>query len=485
MSLSFLISIIVIIFVTIISIYTSKYMLLCVIAYCIYEQISFRIKRGTIHGPIFIPPIVGYIYESMNPKMREYAELWKKGTLVATSVLGKFIIVCNSSESVKQILTDNTGDIELCLVNSMKKIISPDNFVFTMGQVHKDQRMNFISFLSKKNMGKYIDLQLNKFNEIISMWVINFSQNTYHHHFRKINLYSFFNIFFGSYLDTMYYRTVSENLEIITKSLQLVNFPLNMPGTNVWNAINAREEIVKIFEETIEISRKNPNNNLCLLNEFNNSLQKIVDEKKPPLLNCDTELLKDTNKLALAIFSFIFASQDALTSAVSWTIAQLANNMDVQETLFKEINKNSDMQKSIYLESFVKEVLRFRCPVIMVPHITTNSYKLEDHIIPKNTIVIPSIWASAHDKKFKTPDIFNPERFMDPNQIFNNSYIFGTGQHACLGMYYTIQHLTVLIIAILKKYKISSDGIIDVNDVQIFSTSYPNKNIKFRFTKRI
>src|ERR1700744_400074 len=123
MSKSFLISLVVVGLLSFLSSYISKKLPFAIFLYCIYEQISFKIKRGSIPGPLIIPPIFGFIYESIYPKMEGYANLWKLGPLASTTVFGKFIVVCNSPILAKQILSETTNIVELYLISSMKEII--------------------------------------------------------------------------------------------------------------------------------------------------------------------------------------------------------------------------------------------------------------------------------------------------------------------------------------------------------------------------
>lgn len=45
-----------------------------------------------------------------------------------------------------------------------------------------------------------------------------------------------------------------------------------------------------------------------------------------------------------------------------------------------------------YLEAVALEVLRFRPPAPMVPHLTSEEFRLtNDYVIPKGTVVFPSV----------------------------------------------------------------------------------------------
>ncbi|AYV77846.1 MAG: hypothetical protein Edafosvirus2_25 [Edafosvirus sp.] len=417
--------------------------------------------------------------------MKGYANLWKLGDLCATSVFGKFIVVCTNKEMVKQIFTESTGVVQLCLVDSMKQIISPENFVFSFGNIHKIQKGSFISFLTKKSIEKYAVSQLDNMTKEISQWKMSFNKNHYNYNFRWLNLHAFFSVFFGSFLDKQHYNQIAEDLETLTQALQLVNFPIALPGTKVYNAIHARKRIVNSFKEAIKLCQQKVNINY----------ESIIDEKDKKVMlyqimtaKSDSDMINNHEQLALALFSFIFASQDAMSSSVSWIISRLVNHQDIQESLYNEIKDVTDIQTlcdNKVLESFIKESLRTRPSVIMVPHKLSQSYKIGDHTLQPNTIIIPSIWATAHDSSnYEHPNEFKPTRFIDSKENFSNSFTFGCGLHSCMGYNFTIQHLLLMVVAILKQYTVTSEKPIDMNDVRIFSTSYPNKDVKFKFIIR-
>ena len=67
-----------------------------------------------------------------------------------------------------------------------------------------------------------------------------------------------------------------------------------------------------------------------------------------------------------------------------------------------------------YCDATINETMRIRPPVpLAVPHKTSRSITFESYTIPKDTIVIPNLWAVHHDPaEWKNPDVFDPERFL-------------------------------------------------------------------------
>ncbi|MCD7454099.1 hypothetical protein HAX54_023461 [Datura stramonium] len=162
------------------------------------------------------------------------------------------------------------------------------------------------------------------------------------------------------------------------------------------------------------------------------------------------------------LFDFLFASQDASTSSLLWAVAILDSYPRILEKVRTEVARfwspecdeplTGDMLREMkYLEAVALEVLRFRPPAPMVPHLTSEEFRLtDDYVIPKGTIVFPSVTDSCL-QGFPEAEKFDPDRFMEERQeerfYKKNFLVFGTGPHACLGQRYAI-NLLMLFIAI-------------------------------------
>ena len=62
-------------------------------------------------------------------------------------------------------------------------------------------------------------------------------------------------VFLGDYMSDEIATRISEEYFNITAALELVNFPIPLPGTKVYKAIQSRKFIVQQFIECIKDSR--------------------------------------------------------------------------------------------------------------------------------------------------------------------------------------------------------------------------------------
>jgi sterol 22-desaturase len=108
-------------------------------------------------------------------------------------------------------------------------------------------------------------------------------------------------------------------------------------------------------------------------------------------------MLRDfTDKeIAQTIFTFLFASQDATSSAATWLFQIMAQRPDVLDRVREENLKvrngdinapvNLDQLESMgYTRAVVRELLRYRPPVLMVPYLAKQAFPITDtYTVPK------------------------------------------------------------------------------------------------------
>jgi C-22 sterol desaturase len=113
-------------------------------------------------------------------------------------------------------------------------------------------------------------------------------------------------------------------------------------------------------------------------------------EKPSPLLRDFTDY-----EISQTVFTFLFASQDATSSAATWLFQIMAQRPDVLDKVREENLRvrGGDRTKAIsmemldemvYTKGSVRELLRYRPPVIMVPYVAKKAFPITDtYTVPK------------------------------------------------------------------------------------------------------
>jgi cytochrome P450 family 710 subfamily A protein len=201
------------------------------------------------------------------------------------------------------------------------------------------------------------------------------------------------------------------------------------------------------------------------------------------------QMVDSDRDIGFHVMDFLFASQDASTSSLVWTISLLAAHPDILQKVLEEqmrvrpvggneIPISAELVNQMnYTKQVVKEVLRYRPPATMVPHIAVNDTKIKNYEIKKGTVILPSIWA-AHIDDYAEPDKFDPERFhpdreqRDPKT--QKSFLaFGYGPHRCIGMQYALNHIVLFASELVRHYEWKRLPTPNGDDIIFLPTIFP------------
>jgi cytochrome P450 family 4 len=177
----------------------------------------------------------------------------------------------------------------------------------------------------------------------------------------------------------------------------------------------------------------------------------------------DMDIREETN-------TFMFAGHDTTTSAISFTLYNLAKYPEIQEKVYEEVtqvfndnNSKTTMQKLSdlhYLELVIKESMRLFPPT---PHF---SRKLKHELtaggftFPKNSNVFMSMFMMGRNALvFPKPLEFNPHRFdieTTADKTNPYSYIpFSAGPRNCVGQKMAMLELKSIISKIIENFQLS------------------------------
>lgn len=187
---------------------------------------------------------------------------------------------------------------------------------------------------------------------------------------RNLNMEASLRVFCGEHIPVAAAREISDKYWLITQALELVNFPLALPGTKVYKAIQARKVAMVWLTDACRKSKiaiaagAEPD---CLIDEW---VREMIsgDEKKKEYSN---------HEMAMVVLSFLFASQDAMSSAIIYLFQHLADHPDILAKIREEQYRvrSGDVTKPMtlemldempYIKAVVKESLRLKPPVTMV-----------------------------------------------------------------------------------------------------------------------
>ena len=343
--------------------------------------------------------------------------------------------------------------------------------MFLHGKVHSDYRKALNVLFTKKALSIYLPIQESIYRRYFKSWVSDPEPKPkpYMMAMRDLNMETSLRVFVGNHINEEAAQEISDKYWLITVALQLVNFPLAVPGTNVYNAIQARKIAMKHLtaaSAASKVAMARGDEPSCLLDawiaEMIQARQGSGEEDQARVLSREYS----DHEIAMVVLSFLFASQDAMTSAIVFLFQHMSEHPEVLAKVREEQYRirNNDLDAPITLEmvddmvytrACVKESLRLVPPVIMVPYKAKKPFKVsEDYTVPTGTMVIPSFWESTHDAKvYPKPDEFIPERWLETesgeqplaDKYPQNYMVWGSGPHKCIGIQYASMHLAGVI----------------------------------------
>ncbi|KAL5639415.1 hypothetical protein ACGC1H_006804 [Rhizoctonia solani] len=195
----------------------------------------------------------------------------------------------------------------------------------------------------------------------------------------------------------------------------------------------------------------------CLLSEW---LTKYASQ------DSDLPIGEAEDRLRWAAGTMFGAGTDTSVSTIRTFIMAMAIHQDIQAKVQDEIDNTigtrlpemSDWESLPYVRRIVKEVLRWR-PVLPlgVPHACIQDDIYKGYRIPKGAIVIGNSWAMSNNPSvYPEPDLFNPDRFLDPS--VPDAPAFGFGRRICPGAHHAEAILFITAASILSMFNIRPEA---------------------------
>ncbi|CAN6832996.1 unnamed protein product [Brassica oleracea] len=459
----------------------APYIASALLLFLLLEQLSYLIKKRNLPGPLFVPPLIG----NAVALVRDPTSFWYKQSstagnspgLSANYLVGRFILYIRDTELSHQVFSNVRPDAFHLVGHPFgKKLFGDHNLIYMFGEDHKSVRRQLAPNFTPKALSTYTALQQLVILRHLRRWEESFSGGgtrpvVLRNLVRELNLETSQTVFVGPYLD-------KEARDRFRKDYNLFNLgsmalPVDLPGFAFGEA---RRAVTRLAETLAVCAGKSKarmaagEEPTCLIDFWMQAIVAEVNASNPPPPHSGDE------EIGGFLFDFLFAAQDASTSSLLWAVALLDSEPEVLRRVREEVARiwshESDALITVeqlaemkFTRSVAREVVRFRPPATMVPHIAAEDFPLtESYTVPKGTIVFPSVYDSSF-QGFTEPDRFDPDRFSETrkeDQVFKRNFLaFGWGPHQCVGQRYALNHLVLFIAmfsSLLDFERVRSDG---------------------------
>jgi cytochrome P450 len=163
---------------------------------------------------------------------------------------------------------------------------------------------------------------------------------------------------------------------------------------------------------------------------------------------------------------FFLAGHETSASALSWSMYLLACDTDTQERVAKEATAGlsdpiifGDARALGFTRDVFREVLRLYPPVPIMVRETTKKERFRNRRIAKKSMIFLSPWhLQRHDRFWKDPHVFDPDRWSRPDQAESrrDAYMpFSAGPRVCTGAGFAMVEGVLLLSVLLRKLRLA------------------------------
>lgn len=167
------------------------------------------------------------------------------------------------------------------------------------------------------------------------------------------------------------------------------------------------------------------------------------------------------------VMTLFLAGHETTALALSWSWYLLGKDPE-REKLFHdeldsvlggELPSVADLPKLKYTEMIAKESLRLYPPAFGIGRQPISDCEIGGYQIRAGSQILAFPWATHRDPRFFTePDSFRPERWTEEfvNQLPKYAYFpFGGGPRACIGNYFAMMEIVLLMATIGQRFRFS------------------------------
>ena len=195
------------------------------------------------------------------------------------------------------------------------------------------------------------------------------------------------------------------------------------------------------------------------------------------------------------VMTLFLAGHETTALALSWSWYLLAINQDAERKFHAELDQVlgsrlptvSDLPRLRYTEMIAKEAMRLYPPAYAVGREAIEECELGGFRVPRGTQIFAFQWITHRDARFfSNPEGFEPERWESgrTENLPKYAYFpFGGGPRQCIGNYFAMMEVILLLATIGRRFKFSLDPDHSVEVLPVLSLR-PRNGIKVIVNER-
>ncbi len=163
-----------------------------------------------------------------------------------------------------------------------------------------------------------------------------------------------------------------------------------------------------------------------------------------------------------ALITILIAGHDTTALALSWALAEIAQDPDVVDRLCEELARVTGggppaaehLPALEYLDAAIRESLRLRPVAPFVVRKTVQPFSVNGREYPPGVVLCPcSYLVHQREELYPAPSRFRPERFLERKFAPHEWFPFGGSNRICLGMPFALYEMKVLVATLLSQVR--------------------------------
>lgn len=252
------------------------------------------------------------------------------------------------------------------------------------------------------------------------------------------------------------------------KTMKMFMFKLSPWIAKTFRMRIISQQVVKFFNHVVSSTVKTRATQGISRNDMIQLMIEAKNSGKAPNLSIED--------MTAQAFIFFFGGFDTTSTAMSFAVHEITVNPEVQEKLQAEVDdvlKTCDagltweaLQSMRYLEAVICEALRKYPPAVATDRICNKAIEIPP-ALPSgrpfmakegSTFWLPYYGLHHDPQYFENPQVFDPERFIDPatgKNIEPRGYLpFGSGPRFCIGQRFALMEIKLAIFHLMAKCRL-------------------------------
>jgi cytochrome P450 len=191
------------------------------------------------------------------------------------------------------------------------------------------------------------------------------------------------------------------------------------------------------------------------------------------------------------VATMILAGHETTATALFWSLYLLALDLATQDRLAEEARQamasgGLELDRLKFTRAVVDETMRLYPPAFLIARAAAGADVIAGIPIRKNDVILIAPWLlHRHEKLWRDPNAFIPDRFMPPAPPPDRfAYIpFGVGARICIGAHFALVEATLALARIIGTFRVTLLDKEPVMPVGVVTTQ-PDRSPMFRIAPR-